>query len=112
MTTTVISTSFMPPVCLGPSNHHLLPQSGTPSTVPLESLPGHVPIPNITFSNLFPQCMLATPQIIPIAQKKEGCMVFHKQKPILTPAVFVGLTKELLKEIGKMGTWEPCSATP
>jgi forkhead box protein K len=106
-TTTVISpsastpTSFLPLVSQGPSNHHLPPQSGTPSTVPLVP---DVVIP-IILGPIPPTHTDYAPNH-PNNSKKEGYMVLHERKLILDPDVFAGLTKEMLEEIEKMGARE------
>lgn len=111
-TTTIITpststpTSFVPP---GPSNYHLPPQSGTPSTGPLQPLPGHAPVPDVVIPIILgpiPPTHTDYAPNHPNNSKKEGYMVLHERKLILDPDVFVGLTKEMLEEIEKMGARE------
>ena len=114
-TTTVISssastpTSFVPSGSLGSSNHHLPPQSGTPSTVPPQPLPGYAPVPDVVIPIILgpiPPTHTDYAPNHPNNSKKEGYMVLHERKLILDPDVFAGLTKEMLEEIEKMGARE------
>lgn len=102
-------TSFVPPVSLGTSNHHLPPQSGTLSTIPLQPLPGHVPVPDVVIPIILgpiPPTHIDYAPNHPNNSIKEGYMVLHERKLILDPDVFAGLTREMLEEIEKMGARE------
>jgi len=68
--------------------------------------PGHTPVPDVVIPIILGPIPPNHPDYAPNHPNnsaKEGYMVLHERKLILDPDVFVGLTKEMLAELEKMG---------
>ena len=100
----VTTSSSATPTTVSP-----VPSTSTPSASHVTSTSastGHTPVPDVVIPIVLGPIPPTHPDYVPNHPNnsaKEGYMVLHERKLILDPDVFVGLTKEMLAELEKMG---------